>query len=116
MPRADVTRLREGGTAQIAAEHERDRPRDVAFERERHQVVHQPEVHVLARRQPERNVGRRLVDRVLDGNLDPALELADVVHVRVDARPVPGAELLLERAELADDRVEDARVPPPVAH
>ena len=71
---------------------------------------------MLARRQPERNVGRRLVDRVLDGNLDPALELADVVHVCVEARPVPGAELLLERAELADDRVEDARVPPPVAH
>ena len=115
VPAAGEPRLREAGAAQVAAEHERDRPRDVALERQRHQVVHQPEVDVLALRQPERHVGCRLLHRVVHRDLDAALELADVVDVGVDARLVAGAEIGLERAELTDDRVEDAGVALPVA-
>ena len=115
MPGAHIPGFGECGAAQIAAEHERDRARDVAFERERHQVVHQPVVNMLAVRQPERHFGGRLLDRVLDRDPDAALELADVVDVRIDARFVAGAEVALERGELTDDGVEDARVPSPVA-
>ena len=92
VPAAVEARLGEAGAAQIAAEHERDRARDVALERQRHQVVHQPEVDVLALRQAERHVGRRLLHRVVHRDLDAPLELADVLDVGVDARLVAGAE------------------------
>ena len=48
--------------------------------------------------------------RVLHRDLDATLQLTDVVHVRIDARLVASAEMGLERAELIDDRVENARV------
>ena len=70
---------------------------------------------MLALRQPERHIGCRLLHRVLHRDADAPLQLADVVHVGVDARLVAGAEIGLERAELPDDRVENARVALPVA-
>ena len=78
--------------------------------RKRHQVVHQPEVLVLALRQAERDVAVRLLHRVLHRDLDAPLDLADVVDVGIDAHLVAGAKTGLERAELPDDGVENAGV------
>ena len=77
---------------QVAAQHERGRARDVALERQRHQVVHQPEVHVLALRQPERHVGAGSFTELSIAISDAPLELADVLDVGVEPRLVAGAE------------------------
>src|SRR4029453_11092013 len=52
----------------------------------------------------------RLLHRVLHRDPDAALNLADVVHVGVDTCLVAGAKTALERPELPDDGIEDARV------
>src|SRR5262245_30800868 len=70
---------------------------------------------MLALWQPERHVRARLVDRVLDRDPNAPLEFSDVVHVGVDPGFVASAQIMLERSELADDGVENARVPFPIA-
>src|SRR4026207_1494892 len=115
VPAAVEPRLREAGAAEVPAQHEGDRSGDVAFECQRHQVVHQAEVRVLALGKPERYVGRGLLDRVVHRDANPALQLANVVDVAVDAHLTAGAKAALDRPELTDNGVEDTRVALPIA-
>ena len=78
VPAAGESRLREAGAAQVAPQHEGDRTRDVAFEGQSHEVVHQLIMEMLALRQSERNVTGGFLCRVrhgesLDGVSAPAL-------------------------------------------
>src|SRR6516162_266028 len=65
---------------------------------------------VLAFRQAEWDLTRRLTDGLAHRNLDPPLELTDVLQIGVEAAPVAGAEILLERRDLVGYRIEDAGV------
>src|SRR5262245_43924628 len=70
-------------------------------------------MNVLALGQPEWDVSRRFLDGVAHRNLDSPLDFAHVVDVRVELRAVACSEILLEGAELARHRIEDAGVLPP---
>ena len=79
--------------AAVVGEDERGDPRQVALERQREQVAHQPEVLLVVGRDAERPRVLRPaeVDRG-PGAVDPLLDLADAGEVLVELAAVGGAE------------------------
>jgi hypothetical protein len=65
---------------------------------------------VLAVGQAERHVRRRFLDRIAHRDPDAALELPNIFEIGVEARPIARTQILLEGAELAGHRVEDAGI------
>src|SRR5215468_2022145 len=99
MPAAVEAGFREALTGQVTAQHESNRPRDVPFKGERHQVVHQTVMNMLALRQTEWNLASRLFHGIGHRNLDPALDFADVLCVRVESGFITGAEIFLQKSK-----------------
>ena len=95
MPAATEAGFGEVLSRQIAAQHECDGTRNVAFEGQRHQVVHQTVMQVLAFRQSKRNVGTRLLRGIRHCNFDPAFQFSNVFRVGIETRFIARAEIFL---------------------
>src|SRR5215467_14162093 len=67
-------------------------------------------MHMLVFGQPERNFFGWLLDRSLHRDSDSALDLANVLQIRIQARLVDRTERLLKMRDLLRDGIQDAGV------
>src|SRR4029077_18280766 len=65
---------------------------------------------MLAFWEAKRDIDRRFLHRVADRNLDPPLELTNVLEIGVEPAPIAGAEIALEQTKLTRDRIENAGI------
>ena len=103
--------LRVGAAGQVAGEEQRADAGDVGLERQRQQVELQLDVLVEGLRHADRHLhvlGRD--GRGLHRNLQPPLDLADVLGVVVEPGAVGRADVAAQPREAAGQRVEDALV------
>ena len=81
-----------------------------SFERQRDQIVHQPEMDMLALRQAKWDLPRRFTHCFAHRNLDPPLNFTNVLHISVEPAPIARAKVLLERSNLIGYGIENAGV------
>src|SRR5688500_18652761 len=81
---------------------------DVGLERQREQVVVEPDVLVEIFGNAGRKVDRRHFGRRLRGQLKASLDLANLFGVLVDGSAVCRAKIVLQTLQLADERVQNA--------
>ena len=103
--------LRIRAAGEIAREQQRAHAGDVRLERQRQQIELELDVLVESLRHAHRHRHiRRRDGRGLHGDLQPPLDLADVLGVVVEPRAVGGARFAAQPRETAGQRVQNAAV------
>src|SRR2546425_13198501 len=110
MPASIEAGFGEALTRQIAAQHQSDGARDVSLEGQRHQVVHQTVMDMLALRQAEWDLSTGLFHGIAHRNLDPPLDFANVLGIGVEPCFITRTEIFLQKSQIMRDRLQDAGV------